>query len=339
MADLRWRRLELPDGLVVEHLSDSSPGRIVVSGSLDGAAYAAHLTADGELSDITIPSAAAAHGSARIVRSCHLGVMGVCGAVGLWGRDVDPTHGVDTELEAYPVPRDEQGADAAWVWVTAGDDQLLATVAYPTEDGHELRVMDLFTRRLIPVAQRLVTAAPLDDLHVAAFAGRVTVADPVSLCAWWSGCALLDPAEYREDPAPWLPLPFENPPAAIVASHDWDALSCFAGLTADGRVALWDSTGERRETIDLRPDPSDPVVLLAELEAWGGSSWDEPWRDHDGLAAFVVRTADGNRLSFLGQTYDVPDGRLRAAVLNRGYDVPRCFVLLDGEVHVGELEY
>ncbi len=71
--------------------------------------------------------------------------MGVCGAVGLWGRETPDFRGVATEMHPYPVPQDEHGAEAAWVWVTAGDDQLVATAAYPTADGHELRVMDLFT--------------------------------------------------------------------------------------------------------------------------------------------------------------------------------------------------
>jgi hypothetical protein len=338
MVGIQWRRLDLPPGFLVEHLSDSSPGRVVVSGSLDGVAKAAHLTGEGELTDIAIPPEAAALGSARVVRSCNLGVMGVCGAVGLWGRDVDTWNGIDTELAAYQVPRDERGTEAVWVWVTAGDDQLLATAAYPTEDGHELRVLDLFTRRLLPVEQRAVTQARLEDLYVAAYAGRVTVAEPATHRAWWSGCALLDPAEYREDPVPWLSISFEEPPVMITDSIDSDVIAFFAGVDDDGRVALWDSEGGKRETTDLVADPADPVALLAELEGWGGSSWDEPWREPDGLAAFVVRTAEGNRLSFLGDTYHVPDGQIRAAVLNRGFDLFRCFVLLDDSVHVGVID-
>ena len=62
--------------------------------------------------------------------------MGVCAAVGLWGRETDPSRGgVSAETQAYPVPRDERGADPAWVWVTAGDEELLATVAYPAGAG------------------------------------------------------------------------------------------------------------------------------------------------------------------------------------------------------------
>ena len=53
----------------------------------------------------------------------------------------------------------------------------------------------------------------------------------------------------------------------------------------------------------------------------------------------MVETAEGNVLSFRGESYSVPSGRLRKAVVNRGFDRPRCFVLLDDAVHVGELEY
>ena len=60
----RWRRVDLPDGMVVEHVADDSPGRVVVTGLRDGTAYAAWLTADGELTDIPIPPEAATHGSA-----------------------------------------------------------------------------------------------------------------------------------------------------------------------------------------------------------------------------------------------------------------------------------
>jgi hypothetical protein len=137
---------------------------------------------------------------------------------------------------------------------------------------------------------------------------------------------------------PWLSISFEEPPVMITDSIDSDVIAFFAGVDDDGRVALWDSEGGKRETTDLVADPADPVALLAELEGWGGSSWDEPWREPDGLAAFVVRTAEGNRLSFLGDTYHVPDGQIRAAVLNRGFDLFRCFVLLDDSVHVGVID-
>ena len=89
---------------------------------------------------------------------------------------------------------------------------------------------------------------------------------------------------------------------------------------------------------DLRVHPGEPVVLLADVEGWGGSSWDEPWRDFDGPAAFVVSTVAGPVLSFMGETYDLPAGPPRAAVLNRGYDLYRCFVLLDDTLHVGVIE-
>ncbi len=338
MGEVRWHRVELPDGMVVEHLADDSPGRVVVSGLRDGTAYAAWLTRSGVLTDIPIPPEAAAHGPARVVRTCGQGVMGVCGSIGLWGRETPEFRGVATEMAAYPVPLDGRGVEAAWLWVTAGDDQLVATAAYPTADGHELRVLDLFTRQLIPVERRLVSGAPLDDLHVAGFAGRVTVAGPVtnpgSLTVWWSTCAVLDPAEYRPDPVPWLADPLEEPPVQISDGIDWGSLSFYAGLTGDGLVGLWDGTGELREVSELRADPEAPVALLAELEPWG-----EGWAEPDGLAAFVVETAEGNVLSFRGGTYAVPSGRLRKAVVNRGFDRPRCFVLVDDALHVGELEY
>lgn len=339
MGEVRWHRVDLPDEMMVEHLADESPGRVVVSGLRDGTAYAAWLTGTGELTDIPIPPQAAVHGSARVVRTCGQGVLGVCGSVGLWGRETPEFRGVATEMAAYPVPRDERGVEAAWLWVTAGDDQLVATAAYPTPDGHELRVLDLFTRLLIPVERPLVTGAPLDQLHVAGFAGRVTVAGPVSdsgppPSVWWSTSALLDPAEYRADPVPWLADALEGPPARITDGIDWGSVSFYAGLTRDGLVALWDGTGELRQVTELRADPEAPVALLAELEPWG-----DGWAEPDGLAAFVVQTAEGNVLSFRGGTYAVPSGRLRKAVVNRGFDRPRCFVLLDDALHVGELEY
>ena len=77
MGEVEWHRVDLPDGLVVEHLADASPGVVVVSGLRDGTAYAAWLTAAGELTDIHVPPEAAAHGSARVVRTCGQGVMGV----------------------------------------------------------------------------------------------------------------------------------------------------------------------------------------------------------------------------------------------------------------------
>ena len=219
VGEVLWHRVDLPDGMEVEHLADESPGRVVVGGLRDGTAYAAWLTGSGELTEIPIPPEAAAHGSARVVRTGGQGVMGVCGSVGLWGCETPEFRGLATEMAAYPVPRDERGIEAAWLWVTAGDDQLVATAAYPTADGHELRVLDLFTRLPIPVERRLVTGAPLDQLHIAAFAGRVTVTGPVSdpgpPSVWWSTCALLDPAEYRPDPVPWLADPLEGSPVRI----------------------------------------------------------------------------------------------------------------------------
>jgi hypothetical protein len=338
MGEVRWHRIDVPDGMMVEHLTDESPGRVVVSGLRDEMAYAAWLAGSGELTDISIPPEAAAHGPARVVRTCGQGVMGVCGSVGLWGRETPEFRGVATEMAAYPVPLDERGVEAAWLWVTAGDDQLVATAAYPTADGHELRVLDLFTRLLIPVERRLVTGAPLDQLHVAGFAGRVTVAgldsDPGPPSVWWSTCALLAPEEYRADPVPWLAEPLEGSPAWITDGIDSGSLSFYAGLTGDGLVALWDGTGELREVTDLRADPEAPVALLAELEPWG-----EGWAEPDGLAAFVVQAAEGNVLSFRGGTYAAPSGRLRKAVVNRGFDRPRCFVLLDDDPYMGELEY
>ena len=338
LGEVGWQRIDLPAGMEVEHLADESPGRVVVSGLRDGTAYAGWLTWSGELTDISIPPEAAAHGSARVVRTCDQGVMGVCGSVGLWGYETPEFRGLATDVAAYPVPRDERGTEAAWVWVTAGDDQLVATVAYPTPDGHELRVMDLFTRLLVPVERRLVTGAPLDRLHVAGFAGRVTVAGPVSdsgpPSVWWSTCALLDPAEYRADPVPWLEEPAEGPAVRITHGIDSGSVSFFAGLTEDGLVALWDGTGELREASGLRADPDAPVALVAELEPWG-----DGWAEPDGLAAFVVGTAEGNLLSFRGGTYAVPSGRIRQAVVNRGFDRPRCFVLVDDALHMGELEY
>ena len=95
----------------------------------------------------------------------------------------------------------------------------------------------------------------------------------------------------------------------ITDGIDWGSLSFYAGLTGDGLVGLWDGTGELREVSELRADPEAPVALLAELEPWG-----EGWAEPDGLAAFVVETAEGNVLSFRGGTYAVPSGRLRKAV-------------------------
>ena len=336
MSGTQWRVLDLPPGMVVEHLADAFPGTLTVSGLRDRTAYAAWINPDGDLREIPIPPAAAEQGSARVVRSSDLGVLGVCGSTGLWGRRDDANgHG-----QVHDVPSDENGTEAAWLWVTAGDGNLQATAAYPTKGGHELRPLDADAHQLMPVEQRLVTATPLENIHVAAFAGRVTAAgpitDPHTLTVWWATSAVLDPEEYRPDPLPWLYDAFEGPPACITGGIDWGSLSFFAGVTTDGTVALWDVTGAIRETTDVPVDLDDPVALIAEIEGWG--SWGEG-EDPGGLAAFAVKTPAGNVLSFRGGTYDMPPGRIRSVVLNRGFDRPRGFALIDEVVHVVDLEY
>ena len=159
-------------------------------------------------------------------------MLGVCGATGLWGRKEGD---LNAPGQVHEVPRDERGAEAAWLWVTGGDGTLQATAAYPTEGGHELRPLDADTHQLMPVEQRLVTAAALESIHVAALAGRITAAgpitDPHTQTAWWATSAVLDPEEYRPDPVPWLYVAFDGPAACITDGIDEGSVSFYAGLT------------------------------------------------------------------------------------------------------------
>lgn len=353
-----WRVLDLPAGVQVHHLADSSPGYVVIGGTRQGTAFAAEVPADpgvGELVVIPVTEQASAAGPVRSVEVSDAGVLGVCGATTLWGRRRSPDGAytsqgweeyVATPTHVYYLPVDESGAEAVWVWVTSADGTLQATVAYPTADGrHEVRPLDVETFQLMERDQQLVTAAPLAELHVAAFAGRVTVAGPITepadpsvLTSWWASSAQLDPQQYRYEP-PWHYNEFADPPAQLLDGISWDGMSFYAGLTHNGTVALWDAEGELRESTELRPDtenPTGPVALLAELDGWGDFGEED---GPGGLAAFAVTTADGNVLSCRGLTFPMPAGRLQAAVVNRGFDQLRCFALIDDVVHVLAFDY
>lgn len=341
MGDLAWRALALPEGVVVEDLFAPSFGPVIVSGLRDGVAYAVACSPDGEQQELAIPSDVAARGSARLVRSSDFGVMGVCGSTGLWGRSLDDYwlgkwHGP----RAFEVPLSEEGHKAVWLWVTEADGELQATAAYPVHDGHELRPLDIDTQALMPVEQRLVTSAPLGSLHVAAFAGRVTVAGPITDPAkpevWWSRSRVLDPDQFRVDPVPWLSTEFDGSPIQILGAGALDgAMSFFLGVTRNGTAALWDATGELREQTDMSVDLSDPLAFIADMRGWGD------WGESDGpggLATLAVSTPAGNRLLHRGETYEIPAGRMRQVQVEV-FTGLRCVALVDDVVYVCDLEW
>jgi hypothetical protein len=344
-----WDTLALPPEVHVVHLADYSPGVITIAGGRDGAAFAAQLRyPEGALTEITVPEEAAALGPVRTLKCGDNGVLGVCGDIGLWGLvalvdddhlgPVDAPDYLGTRPVPIELPRDEHGARASWVWITAGAGHVQAIAAYANRAGHEIRALDIGTHQLMPVEQPLITAAPLETLQVAAFGGRVTVAGPVTgpdaLTSWWGPSYHPDPAQDR-DPLPWLSNEFEEPPTRLSGSIDWDAMSFYVGTREDQTVALWDSTGELRETTGIGADLNDPIALLAELDPWG----ELDNHDAEGLAAFAIKATDGNVLRFLHENHEMPPGRLQSVVLNRGFDRPRCFALIDGTVHVAALDY
>ena len=338
MTELRWRVLALPPGMAIAHLADCFPGVVTVAGLRNGRAYAAQLTPQGQLSEIPVPAEAAGHGYVRVLRSGDLGILGVCGATGLWGRTRVYQEDEFGPMQVFDVPRDENGAEPAWVWVTAGDGNLQATAAYPTAGGHEIRPLDTDRCQVMPIEQPLITTAPLADVQIAAFAGRITAAGPFTdpLSVWWATSFHPDPEDYRIDPLPWLHHPLEGSPLRITDGIDGMSMSFYAGITAEGTAALWDATGELREVTGVAVDPQDSHVLIAEIEGWG--SWGEG-EEPGGLAAFAVKAPSGNVLSFQGKTFEMPAGRIRCVVINRGYDHQRCFALIDDIVHIADLDY
>ena len=85
-------------------------------------------------------------------------------------------------------------------------------------------------------------------------------------------------------------------------------MSWYAGISAHGNVALWDSEGGLREVTDVHADRDDPVVRrprprAGEAMARGRAGW-----------ARGVRRPDSRRqrLVLLGTAYDLPHGRIRA---------------------------
>lgn len=348
-SESHWRALDLPAGVTVDGIEDISPGVVSLSGLRDGRGYAVKATSDGQFTEIAIPPEAAAQGSARVVRISDFGVLGVCGATALWGRTWHPYASTasagsvhrdgDGALEVLAVPSNEIGAPPAWVWVTAGDENLQATAAYATIGGHEIRPLETDTHQLMPIEQPLVTTSSLSDVHIAAFAGRVTAAGPINdpdeMTTWWARSYIPGPGD-RPDPLPWRHNAFEEPPRLITDGADSGGMSFYAGIRRNGTAALWDATGDLRESTDLVADTADRVVLIGGIEAWGSyGEGDEP----GGLAAFAVKTPLGNILSFEGKTLGMPAGGIRSVILNLGFDCARCFALIDGVVYVAEIEY
>lgn len=118
----------------------------------------------------------------------------------------------------------------------------------------------------------------------------------------------------------------ETVPDLVTHGLDWDVAAFFAGVVG-GTAAVWDHDGELRHTVNITMDPNAPLVVLAEAPP------------DDDLTAMAVQTVTGGLLMHAGQVYPMPKRSLTTAVLNRGFDRPRCFAVIDGAIHVLELSY
>ncbi len=321
-----WRRLDLADARV-DFVVDHSPGLITVGGDRRRP-FLGLADHGGLVEELVIPAAVAELGPPRSVRWGKGGLLGVCGATGLWKLWNESGSWESTVPE---LPPDEDGNDTEWLWVTSGDAELRVLALYPTDRGRELRIWD-DQLRLLTRDNSLYLQGDLRQLYVAAFAGRVVACGPLgevepsTVAMWWS--RNYQDAWFDAEPANprWEQTSFENVPDLITHGLDWDAGVFFAGL-AGGAAAIWDADGELRHFVEVAIDPNAPLVILAEA----------PTEDEG--ACMALQAVSGGLLLHAGEEYLMPTGTLTAAVLNRGFDRPRCFAVIDGCLHVLELSY
>jgi hypothetical protein len=321
-----WRLLDIPEAHI-DFVVDHSPGLVTVGGDR-GRPFLGLVDNGGLVEELAIPSAVAELGSPRSVRWGEGGLIGVCGPTGLWQLwNQDGTW----ESTIPELPTDEEGNDAEWLWVTSGDGELRVVALYPTDRGPELRVWD-DQLRLLARDNALYIHGDIHQVHVAAFAGRVVVCGPLgevpppAVAMWWSRNYQDSWFDSELDNPRWEQTPFENVPDLITHGLDWDAAVFFAGVVG-GAAAIWDADGELRHVVEVAIDPTAPLVILAEAPPG------------DEGACIALQAASGGLLSHAGEEYLMPTGKLTAAVLNRGFDRPRCFAVIDGGLHVLELSY
>ena len=318
-----WRILDLADSqidLVVDH----SPGLVTIGG-VKGRPFLALADHRGIVDELVIPPAAAVHGPPRSVRWGEGGLIGVCGPTGLWRQDSS------WEATVPGLPRDEEGNSAEWLWVMSGDGELRLVAVYPTDRGRELRIWD-DQLRLHSRERNLYLLGDPRQLQVAAFAGRVVVCGQVgevpsgSLTMWWTRSYPSPEFDLESAHPRWEQVSMETAPDLVTHGLDWGAAAFFAGVVG-GAAAIWDHEGELRHSVDVKMDPNAPLVILAEAPP-----------DED-LTSMAVQTATGGLLVHAGQAYPMPHGTLTNAVLNRGFDAPRCFAVVEGNLYILELSY
>jgi hypothetical protein len=316
-----WRAVDV-GGATLTWVIDHSPGLVMVGGRAGGRPFLAHVDHEGEVDQISVPDSLAPHGDARTARWGDEGLIGVCGQTGLWCQ-----HGSDGETTVPAVPRDETGVAPSRLWVTSGDGQLRVVAAYPRPQGWEIRILDP-ELTLLPTQRSLVVGGELETVHVAAFAGRVCVvgADDRSerLGLWWSR-SYAEPERVHETPDPeWRPVAWQRVPDRVAQGLDGDAGAFFAG-SSDEEALVWDIEGEVRWAGEVALDPSSPTVLLAEAPPG------EP------TPSVAFQTPAGGVLAHGSAAFTLPPGRLEGVVLNRGFDLTRCFAIVDGGLCVFEV--
>ena len=318
-----WRLVDLADSRI-DFVFDHSPGLVTIGG-VRGQPFLGLADDRGIVEELVIPPAAAVYGPPRSVRWGEGGLIGVCGPTGLWRQDAS------WKTTVPELPTDEEGNTAEWLWVTSGDGELRVVAVYPTDRGRELRIWD-DQLRLLSRERSLYLLGDPSQLHVAAFAGRVVVCGPVgetppaSLTMWWSRTYPSPEFDHESAHPRWEQVTMETVPDLVTHGLDWDTAAFFAGVVG-GAAAVWDHEGELRHTVDVTLDPNAPLVVLAEAPP------------DDDLTSMAVQTATGGLLVHAGQTHPMPKGTLTTAVLNRGFDHPRCFAVVDGDLHVMELSY
>ncbi len=318
-----WRLLDIADSridLVIDH----SPGLVTIGGFRDRP-FLALADDRGIVEELVIPPAAAVYGPPRSVRWGEGGLLGVCGPTGLWHQDAS------RKTTVPELPTDEEGNTAEWLWVTSGDGELRVVADYPTDRGRELRIWD-DQLRLLTRERSLYLLDDPRELHVSAFAGRVVVCGPVgeappaSLTMWWTRTYQAPAFDLESAHPRWEQVSMAPAPDLVTHGLDWDAAAFFAGVVG-GKAAVWDQDGELRHTMDITIDSNAPLVILAEAPP------------DDDLTSTAVQAATGGVLVHAGESYPMPKGTLTSAVLNRGFDRPRCFAVVDGDLHVMELSY
>jgi hypothetical protein len=225
-------------------------------------------------------------------------------------------------FDRHHLPRSPSGELPVMAWGSSADREFRLVIAYPAENGHELRVWSDAADDLVTTANTLYAPHDLSGIQVTGHQGCLLVGGPVSAdppearaCQVW----LLDDPDFGD--GAWAPMTLD--PAPVALTHQMDGAVDWWWVGHDGqRITVWSE--------DTAVAVPDVLVDCAEPRAFLAAS------PH----TVATQTAEGSFLRWLdeGQSRKapLPAGKLQGALWSPGQpDAPtvpsRVHVVVEGK--------